>query len=237
MEGTRLHELSSPTLADQAYDALREAIISGELASGEKITERGLAARLAVSPTPVREALRRLEQDQLVLRSGPRTVQVAAFHDDRAAEIRMVEGALRAVAARLAASNASPVQLARLGRLLDEGDVERARLRDRAVAGDTVSIDDMGALLAITRRFHEELNEASGNPVLLRLLRLVDAFRLADQHRKLEGEMRHGQTHDGMSRRYEEHRAIYDAVRAGDGVAAERLMRAHARLDATDLVG
>ena len=108
MEETRLHELSSPTLADQAYDALREAIISGELASGEKITERGLAARLAVSPTPVREALRRLEQDQLVLRSGPRTVQVAAFHDDRAAEIRMVEGALRAVAARLAASNASP---------------------------------------------------------------------------------------------------------------------------------
>ena len=67
-----LQGLTSETLADQAYEALRAAIISGELASGEKITERGLAERLSVSPTPVREALRRLEQDRLVVRQGPR---------------------------------------------------------------------------------------------------------------------------------------------------------------------
>jgi DNA-binding FadR family transcriptional regulator len=90
----------------------------------------------------------------------------------------------------------------------------------------------MKGLLDITRRFHDALNEASANPVLLRLLRLVDAFRLADQHRKLEGEIRRDETQD-MGRRYEQHRAMYDAVRSGDGVEAERLMRVHARLDTT----
>ena len=90
-----LRQLDSTTLADQAYDAIREAIISGELASQQKITERGLADLLAVSPTPVREALRRLEQDGLVQRTGPRTVQVADFDAGTTHEIRLAEGALR----------------------------------------------------------------------------------------------------------------------------------------------
>lgn len=223
-----LRELSSPTLADQAYDALREAIITGELASAEKITERGLAARLAVSPTPVREALRRLEQDQLVQRSGPRTVQVAAFDDARAAEVRLAEGSLRAVAARLAAANATPAQLAGIERLLDEGDAEQARLLARADQGHTVTVDDLTDLLATTRRFHQALNEASNNPVVLRLLSLVDAFSLAHRRQKLRSELRQSEARETMTSRYAEHRAVFEAVRAGDGDEAERLMRAHA---------
>lgn len=220
-------ELSSPTLADQAYDALREAIINGELAPGEKITERGLAARLSVSPTPVREALRRLEQDQLVQRTGPRAVQVSALDDERATEIRLVEGNLRAVAARLAATHATAAQLTRLEALLDEGDAERNRLRDRATDGP-LTIDDLGELLAITRRFHHVLNEACDNPVLLRLLSLVDAFSLGHRRQKLGGELAAEAPYEAMSERYAEHRAVFEAVRAGDGETAERLMRAHA---------
>ena len=124
-----LRQLSTTTLADQAYEALRDAIISGELAPREKITERGLAERLSVSPTPVREALRRLEQDQLVERRGPRAVQVADLDDDTAHEIRLVEGTLRALAARLAADNATPAQLRQIEELLDQGDAEMAVLR------------------------------------------------------------------------------------------------------------
>ncbi|WCO68086.1 GntR family transcriptional regulator [Iamia majanohamensis] len=227
----RLRELSSPTLADQAYDALREAIISGELAPQEKITERGLAARLAVSPTPVREALRRLEQDQLVDRTGPRTVQVTAFDDDRAAELRLVEGNLRAVAARLAASNARPDQLARIERLLDEGDAEHARLQARAQAGEPLAVEDLADLLRITRGFHTAVNEASGNPVLLRLLSMVDAFSLAHRRPRLRGELRDDRGLD-IARRYAEHRAVFAAVRDGDGPEAERLMRDHAAAEA-----
>lgn len=117
-----LHQLDGTTLADQAYDAIREAIISGELSSQQKITERGLAVLLAVSPTPVREALRRLEQDGLVQRTGPRTVQVVDFSASTTLEIRLAEGALRAVVAGLAATNATEAQLARIERILDDGD-------------------------------------------------------------------------------------------------------------------
>lgn len=225
--GSSFRELTSPTLADQAYEALREAIISNELAPGEKITERGLAARLSVSPTPVREALRRLEQDQLVQRTGPRAVQVSTLDEDRAAEIRLIEGTLRAVAARLAADNATEAQLAGLEQLLAEGDAEQERLRALAASGHPLTVEDIAGLLAITSRFHHALNEASGNSILLRLLSVMDAISLGHRRQQLRGELGATQSYEAMAKRYAEHRAVYDAVRAGDGDEAERLMRAH----------
>ncbi|MCO1660875.1 GntR family transcriptional regulator [Pseudonocardia sp. S2-4] len=80
--------------------------MTGVLPRGGKVTERGLAESLKISPTPVREALRRLEQDRLVKREGPRSVRVAQFDDAESLQITMIEDALRALAARLAAVNA-----------------------------------------------------------------------------------------------------------------------------------
>lgn len=221
-----LRGLTSETLADQAYEALRAAIISGELASGEKITERRLAERLSVSPTPVREALRRLEQDRLVVRQGPRLVQVVDFDDEVAAEVRLAEAALRAVAARLAAKHATPAHLVELERLLDAGDAELARLHAEASDPADLTSEDVAPILDITRRFHARLNAACGNPVIIRLLSLVDAFRLASLNGRLVEELGAEGKRSALER-YHHHRAIFDAVAAGDGAAAERLMRAH----------
>jgi len=221
-----LRGLTSETLADQAYDALRAAIISGELAAGEKITERGLADRLSVSPTPVREALRRLEQDRLVVRRGSRLVQVVDFDDEIAAEVRLAEGALRAVAARLAAIHATPAQLAAMERLLDAGDAELARLHAQAAGPADLTSKDLAPILDITRRFHAQLNAACGNPVILRALSLVDAFRLASLNRRLVEELGVEGNRAALDR-YFHHRVIFDAVAAGDGVGAERVMRVH----------
>ena len=229
----RLPQLTSPTLADQAYEALREAIISGDLAPREKITERGLADRLAISPTPVREALRRLEQDHLVERLGPRAVQVTELDDGTAGEIRLVEGTLRALAARLAATNATDDQLARIERLLDDGDAALAELRASKVRDGELVPTDLVPLLQLTREFHLALNEASNNLVLLRLLRLVDAFSLSQRLRNLDGELRDGHdAYEAVINRYDEHRTIFDAVRSGDGERAEQLMVTHAARDA-----
>jgi DNA-binding GntR family transcriptional regulator len=227
----RLPQLSSPTLADQAYDALREAIIAGDLAPREKITERGLADHLAISPTPVREALRRLEQDHLIERLGPRTVQVTDLDDGTAGEVRLVEGTLRALAARLASTNATEAQLARLEELLDEGDAALEALRSAATEGAVLMPTDLAPLLHLTREFHLALNEASNNLVLLRLLRLVDAFSLTQRLRKLDGELRVSDDYDEVLRRYREHRVIFEAVRSGDGERAEQLMLDHAATD------
>lgn len=229
----RLPQLTSATLADQAYDALREAIISGDLAPREKITERGLADRLAISPTPVREALRRLEQDRLIERLGPRSVQVTGLDDGTAAEIRLVEGTLRALAARLAATNATDEQLAGIERLLDEGDAALDELRTAKSDGETIVPTDLATVLQLTREFHLALNEASNNVVLLRLLSLVDAFSLTQRLRKLDGELRDGDGgYEGVLHRYNEHRIIFDAVRSRDGARAEQLMLTHAVGDA-----
>jgi DNA-binding GntR family transcriptional regulator len=226
MSGEALRELTSETLADQAYEALRSAIVSGELASGEKITERGLAERLSVSPTPVREALRRLEQDRLVVRRGPRLVQVVDFDDEIAAEVRLAEGALRAVAARLAAKHATPAQLAELERLLDAGDAELVRLQAKATDPAELTSRDVAPILDITRRFHTRLNAACGNPVIIRILSLVDTFRLASLNGRLVEELGAAGNRAALER-YHHHRAVFDAVAAGDGVGAERLMRVH----------
>jgi DNA-binding GntR family transcriptional regulator len=228
----RLPQLTSPTLADQAYDALRDAIISGDLAPREKITERGLADRLAISPTPVREALRRLEQDHLIERLGPRSVQVTELDDGTAQEIRLVEGTLRALAARLAATNATDAQLDRIGQLLDEGDAALEELRAAKASDEPLLPTDLAPVLQATREFHLALNEASNNLVLLRMLSLVDAFSLTQRLRNLDGELRVGhEAYERVLHRYDEHRVIFDAVRSGDGPRAEQLMLGHAARD------
>ena len=96
---TGIPQLTATTLANQAYTTLRQAILDGALARGQKITERGLAEMLNISPTPVREAMRRLEQDRLIERQGPRTVTVAAFDDDEKADIATIETVCDALAA------------------------------------------------------------------------------------------------------------------------------------------
>src|SRR5688572_12151869 len=99
------------TLADQAYGQVRTAILTGELAPGAKVTERGMAERLAVSQTPVREALRRLELDGLIERIGPRTVLVAAIREAAVDDLAEVEVGLRGLVARFAARHATAGQL------------------------------------------------------------------------------------------------------------------------------
>jgi DNA-binding GntR family transcriptional regulator len=220
-----LRELESSTLADRAYAALREAIVTGELASGEKVTERGLAERLAVSPTPVREAIRRLEQDGLIERHGPRTVQVVDFHAQGSTEIRMAEGALRTIAARCAAENATPAQIAQMEKTLDAGDREIERL-NAAHPGRPASARELAPLLAITRAFHDQLNLASNNPMLIRMLSMVDAFSLAARAAALESEIGADGARGALDR-YRQHREILDAVRTRDAGAAERLMGEH----------
>ena len=225
-----LGEIDSSTLAGRAYDALREAIISGDLGPREKITERDLAARLAVSPTPIREALRRLEQDGLIERKGPRLVQVVDFDDPAAREVRLAEGALRGVAARLAARNATPEQLARMENLLDAGDRELARLQSERPDAEGLTRADLAPLLDLTREFHAELNQGCNNPVVLKLLGLVDAFSLVERRQNLAGELGAGGGRAALER-FHEHRTIFEAVRDGDTTAVERLMREHARVD------
>jgi DNA-binding GntR family transcriptional regulator len=201
---------TGPTLADQAYRALREDIIEGRLQPGERITERRLAERLGVSPTPVREALSRLEHEQLIERSGTRRIQVAEPSHKRILELTLIEAALRGVAARLAAENATAAEIAAMRRLHD-------RFTEVSLAPERA--------LALTRELHARIDQASHNETLISMIATATAFdwefRLSTV-REIFGPDRRR-----IMQRHREHGAIIDAISDRDGQRAERLMREH----------
>src|SRR5688500_452035 len=114
--------MTGETFVDRAYRAVRDAITTGSLRPGQKVTERGLATQLSMSPTPVREAIRRLEHDGLLERAGPRTLTVATVADTATADLAEVEVALRGMVARFAARHATPAQLDQLDAVMDDAD-------------------------------------------------------------------------------------------------------------------
>ena len=230
---SELHELTAPTLAEQAYDAIRRAITNGELAPGERITERGLAGMLSVSPTPVREALRRLEQEHLVERRGTRSLVVYDTRESSDYEFALIEASLRSLAVRFAATNASPVAVSIAARHLAEADAHREELRAAVEAGAPYPERTAELLLLSLRAFHNEIESACGNAVLLRWLSTVNAFSFRHRMRTLKQRITSGTIDDS---RYLEHRRILEAVERHDADEAERLMADHARGAALDFV-
>ncbi|MTD57336.1 GntR family transcriptional regulator [Amycolatopsis pithecellobii] len=222
----KLGELRQTSLADQAYERLREAIALGELAPGMRVTERGLATALAVSATPVREALHRLEHDGLVQRSGPRTLLVAEGPAPTPTQQAEVESALRGLVARYAAERATDEQLDTLDAILDEADDLVVRLLQRREDGRPID-DLVEALLGKLRTFDAELEHACGNPALTRLLPQV---RTLDHHERVRRTI--DRLDDPAFRaheRYGQHRQLVKALRAHDADTAEALMVRHAQ--------
>jgi DNA-binding GntR family transcriptional regulator len=217
---------TTDTLADRAYRAVHDAITSGDLRPGQKVTERGLAERLSVSPTPVREAIRRLEQDGLIERTGPRTVVVATIGEAAVEDLAEVEIALRGLVARFAARHATPAQLDDLDAILDQADDLLIVIKKRH--GDGQSVErHLTSLLDAVQRFNDAVNACASNPVLVRLLDQTKVFSRAERRTLL---LQRVATDDqfGLDR-YSSHRALVRALRAGDSAAAERIVMEDAR--------
>lgn len=203
--------VTAPSLADQAYEVLRDLITSGELAPGERLTERSLAGRLGVSPTPVREAISRLIHERLLVRVDGRVLQVAAPSLRRLREMTLIQAALHGVAARLAAEAASDEELAHLERVHEKTLRDRERARNRKEAADR------------RHSFHQLIVEASHNPSLIDMIATAEAFGRPLRERA----QRSAGAAESIRRAVDEHQAIIDALRARDGLRAESLVREH----------
>jgi DNA-binding GntR family transcriptional regulator len=201
-------------LSDKAYHELHRMIVDGELAQGERLTERALAERLEISPTPIREALQRLEQEWLIERKGPRTVVVAGANRRHLRELRVLEAALRGVAARLAVENATDKELDELAAVHAEA-LRVARSRQGRAAIVT-------QVLELTRRFHSMIDIASHNPVLMKMIATTTAFDFVTRVDRIK---RLGK--DYPTAWVVEHAEIIDALRARDADRAEQLVRSH----------
>jgi len=198
-----------PTLADQAYRALREEIISGTLKPGERLTERHLATRLGVSPTPIREALQRLEHEHLIQRTDTRRILVAEPSMHRLYELTLIEAALRGAGARLAAENATDGELAAI---------------EQAHAEFTGTLTAERALAA-ARRLHELIDQASHNETLITMIATATAFDWQFRLETIPDIFGHNEK--TALDRHREHGKIVAALKARDGLTAERLMREH----------
>lgn len=142
------------------YEALRDEIVGGEIPAGSALRERALADRFGTSRTPIREALRRLEQDGWAER-GPRGMRVRLVGPEELLEIYEVRIALEAAAGRAAAERRTEFDLLRL-----------QRLHEAMVASD---VGDTIRLAELNLRFHEYVWSASHNPSLDRMLRQLNA--------------------------------------------------------------
>ncbi len=141
---------AAPDLAEQAYQAIIDAICDGRYVAGQRITQEALAESLAVSRQPVLQAILLLKRDGLVIDAGGRGVMVAPLTADHIANLYQVRSVLDGLAAREAARRQANLSF----RLIGAG---RAATRGR----------DLRAMIEADIAFHRAIYEAAGNPVLL----------------------------------------------------------------------
>jgi DNA-binding GntR family transcriptional regulator len=208
LRALRQDQGTAGTTADAVYRALRHGILRGDLAPGERLRSDALANELRVSRTPVREALRKLEAEGLVAPSGSGLI-VRALSEQDLTELFYVREALEGMAARLAAENATPSEIADIKELLE--DMESVRRRG-----------DVDALRGLTGEFHQMVCRASHNDRLLQFLKT-----LLDQVRQIRTSTLYGEGRPAEA--LKEHRNLLRAIEARDGDRAEQLARAHRR--------
>ncbi|MCP2636298.1 GntR family transcriptional regulator [Microbacterium sp. HD4P20] len=200
-------------LSEQVYRSLRESIADGRLVPGSRITERQLAAALDVSPTPVREALGKLEHEGLVERVGARRLQVVDHPTETLHELMEVEVMLRGAEARFAARKITPEAIERMRGYIDE----------LVAAGDALTLEQQ---FEMAQLFDAEIIRAAANPALRSL---IESYAIYGTDHRLSRAAEDARDPGWVESRIAGHRAIVEALAAGDEVAAERAMRANAR--------
>ncbi|HEX4717256.1 MAG TPA: GntR family transcriptional regulator [Thermoleophilaceae bacterium] len=197
------------------YTALRDAIVSTELEPGRQISENEIADMLGVSRTPVREALARLRDDQLVqivpqLGTFVSRISVAGVDD-----AQFLREALECSAVRLAAERVDAGGVAELATLI----------RHQEAARDAA---DASAFFVLDDQFHSTLCELSGRPIAWTLVARANGH--LNRVRRLSlAEPRY------IAEMIEEHKAVVDAVGVRDPDAAEDALRHHLRMVLSDL--
>lgn len=209
------------TQQQQAAHALRELILSGELAAGARVTEVALAERLGLSRTPVRHALTVVESQGLLDRSTARGYTVSSFSAADIEGALAVRGILEGLAVRTLAERGCPASLREaLAQCLAAG--------DRALATPSLAEADEAAFLETDLCFHTLLAQAAHNHALDHLLAQQAVLPLADAL-PLRQSLKAAQLPRREQLQYlqRQHHALVAAVDERDGARAEALMREH----------
>ena len=206
------HKDAWSPVADNALERLSQAILRGEFAPGAKISEPDIAKRWGISRGPLREAIRRLEERNLVTRTPRLGARVVILSDERIQQIFIVREAIEGMAARQAALHISDDEIAQLRAQLD-------RQRERS--------EQIGVVAYLTQEldndFHLAIARASRNDFLVKFLSenygaLIELCR--QRQRRIPAR---------AQRAFIEHTRIVDALEDRAPDVAELMMRRHIR--------
>jgi len=190
------------------YHQLKAAVTSGMLRPGEKLVEADLAEKFDVSRTPIREALKMLEREKLVANSPYKGFLVARISRADAQKVYEVRAVLEPLAAKLAALRGQKDKIVLMEDCLKE-------------SANALQEGDMVRLVLINSRFHRMIAELSGNEYLRDILNnlqyLGDLMRVSNFIAVPER----------MAIAVTEHKAIYEAIIAGDGTLVEKRVSTH----------
>lgn len=212
MAGLLENKVKALSLVDAVAERIEEAIISGQLEPGAKISEQGLAASLGVSRGPLREAIRRLEGRKLLERTPNVGVRVKQLSLNDLNEILQMREALEGLACSLAAINMPDATIAALKKMLDGHGKQKSVQENTGYYDETKNLD-----------FHFTIVDGSGNERLKQML-------AGDLHYLLRVYRHRADPKPGRAAQVlEEHRAIVAALEARDPEAADRAMREHLR--------
>ena len=200
-----------PTAVDHAYEMIWRQLIRGERKPGDRLTDTELASQLGLSRTPVRQALHRLAQEDLIRLDARRGFSVRAFSANDVIEIYQVRAVLEVLALRLSAPHFTSEQLR-----------EQLEILHRVREALRVERDDHSVLLHLEAdlKLHNLLIQTSGNGLLIRLLAGLRSQQTLFQYWDTSYPERNEAAAD-------EHEVILRALAEGDTAKAEVLLEQH----------
>ncbi len=194
-------------LRDVVFQTLRAAILKGDLKPGERLMELQLAAKLGVSRTPIREAIRMLEQEGLAVTIPRKGAEVAKMTEKDMEDVLQIRCSLEDLAVRLSCQNITPSELQDLHVALEQFE-------------EKTKTDNVAEIAKADVNFHEILYKASNNPKLIGLLN-----NLREQMYRYRVEYLKDRT--VYPRLMEEHQHLYEALKAKDPEKASAYTRDH----------
>ncbi len=190
-----------------AYETLKHAIITGEIAAGIRIVETEYANKLHISRTPLREALRKLERDGLVEYVIRRGVVVRAFTIEDVEEIYTIRNVLEMLTLPAIIKNVTPRDI--------------KSLRDKLQEMDRVMADgNIEKLSVLARSFHDQLTAISGLKRILRVIQGQDEYIHRFSALSIAKDTRRAEAH-------QEHHQILELLENKDLKGLETIMRSH----------
>ncbi|MBR4295836.1 MAG: GntR family transcriptional regulator [Clostridia bacterium] len=197
----------SGLLEIKVYEALRDAILSGEYKAGSPLTELGICEKLGVSRTPVRSAIHRLSEDGLIDSSPNKGAVVIGVNGDDLVDIYRIRMRLEGLASALAAEKMTAE--------------EKKELSDYVELSEFyIMKKDAEHIKELDTVFHSKIYEKSGSRMLCKIL--------SDLHRNIKAYRKLSLTAPGRPEEsVKEHREILEAILNSDASEAERLTSLH----------